>query len=95
VLSKSPHTHLVGPCYREEGSRQTLGHDGEADPGADLVGVVGARAQVEQACQWVRVGHWDLSLFRSSRPQVSEKQVAGKVSKLTEKEESEACVHLS
>ena len=37
-----------------------LGHDGEADPGADLVGVVGARAQVEQACQWVRVGHWDL-----------------------------------
>ena len=37
-----------------------LGHDGEADPGADLVGVVGAGAQVEQACQWVRVGHWDL-----------------------------------
>ena len=27
-----------------------LGHDGEADPGADLVGVVGAGAQVEQAC---------------------------------------------
>ena len=26
-----------------------LGHDGEADPGADLVRVVGARAQVEQA----------------------------------------------
>ena len=37
-----------------------LGHDGEADPGADLVGVVGARAQVEQARQRVRVGHWDL-----------------------------------
>ena len=70
MLSESPHTHLVGPCYREEGSRQTLGrhpsnikfqpeknvcmsnlgHDGEADPGADLVGVVRAGAQVEQAC---------------------------------------------
>ena len=37
-----------------------LGHDGEADPGADLVGVVGAGAQVEQACKRVRVGHWDL-----------------------------------
>ena len=37
-----------------------LCHDGEADPGADLVGVVGARAQVEQACQRGRVGHWDL-----------------------------------
>ena len=37
-----------------------LGHDGEADPGADLVGVVGAGAQVEQARQWVRVRHWDL-----------------------------------
>ena len=28
---------------------ENLGRDGEADPGADLVGVVGARAQVEQA----------------------------------------------
>ena len=37
-----------------------LGHDGEADPGADLVGVVGARAEVEQARQRVRVGHRDL-----------------------------------
>ena len=29
-------------------TRQALSHDGERDPGSDLVGVVGARDQVEE-----------------------------------------------
>jgi len=53
VLAQSPHGHLVSPCHGEEGSRQTLGHDGEADPGPDLIGVVGAGAEVEEASQGV------------------------------------------
>ena len=30
-----------------------LGHDGEADPGPDLIGVVGAGAEVKEASQGV------------------------------------------
>ena len=37
-----------------------LSHDGEADPGPDLIGVVGAGAKVEETSQWVWVGHGDL-----------------------------------
>ena len=69
VLAESPHGHLVSPSQGEEGSGQTLngasehkankfyacylGHYSEADPGPNLIGVVGAGAEVEEASQGV------------------------------------------
>ena len=36
VFPESPHCHLVGSGQGEDTSRQTLGHQGETDPGTNL-----------------------------------------------------------
>ena len=42
VLAEGPDCHLVEAGQGEESGGEALGHHGEADPGPDLVSVVGA-----------------------------------------------------
>ena len=54
-----------------------LGHYGEADPGPNLIGVVGAGAEVEEASQGVRVRHGDLGEINQSPAVSSNEQLLG------------------
>ena len=84
LLPEGPQGHLVGAGQGEEERRQTLRHDGEGDPGADLVGVVGAGDQVEEQRQRVRVGVGDLAHFGAGRAQVALQYVDREVAQLAE-----------
>lgn len=94
VLAEGPDCHLVEASQGEEGGGEALGHHGEADPGPDLVSVVGARHEALQLGQRVGVGIGDLSLLGPSRPEVAEQDMDGEVTKLAEEEEAEADVGL-
>ena len=82
VLAEGPHGHLVGAGQGEQERRQTLGHDGERDPGADLVGVVRAGDQVEEGRHRVRVREGDLADLGAGRAQVALQDVDGEVADL-------------
>lgn len=82
VLAEGPHGHLEAAGQGEQERRQTLGHDGEGDPGADLVGVVGTRDQVEEGRQRVRVREGDLADLGAGRTQVALQYVDREVSDL-------------
>lgn len=61
VFAECPYRHLVHSGSSKEVSRQALRHDGEREPSAKLVKVVGARDEVEESGQWVGVRNRDLS----------------------------------
>ena len=84
VLAEGPHGHLVGAGQGEEEGRQALRHDGEGDPGSDLVGVVGAGDEVEEGRQRVGVGEGDLADLGAGRAQVALQDVDREVADLAE-----------
>lgn len=49
VLGERPDTHLEHAGASEQQSGQTLRHDGERQPSAELVSVVGAGHEVEES----------------------------------------------
>ena len=89
VLAEGPDCHLVGAGQGEEEGGQALRHDGEGDPGADLVGVVGAGDEVEEGRQRVGVGEGDLAHLGAGRAQVALQDVDREVADLAELEDRE------
>ena len=59
---------------------QRLRHDGEADPGDELVGVVGTRHEVEEGVEWIAIRKRNTAIFRAGRSQVSKQPMNGEVS---------------
>ena len=88
VLAEGPDRHLVGAGQGEEEGGQALRHDGEGDPGSDLVGVVGAGDEVEEGRQRVGVGEGDLAHLGAGRAQVALQDVDREVADLAELKES-------
>ena len=89
VLAEGPDGHLVGAGQGEEEGGQALRHDGEGDPGSDLVGVVGAGDEVEEGRQRVGVGEGDLADLGAGRAQVALQDVDREVADLAELEDRE------
>lgn len=48
MLAQSPDGHLIESGDGEEPRDRRVGHDREAKPGQDLVGIIGTRDEVEQ-----------------------------------------------
>lgn len=86
VLPFGPHSHLDETHQCEEGHRQALGHQCEAQPGAQLVGVVGAGDQHEDPGEGVLGGIGNLPGLRAWWTEVPQSDVDGKVANLTEQE---------
>lgn len=84
-----PHRHLDEAHQREEGHGQTLGHQSEAQPRAQLISVVGAGDQQEDPGKGVFSRIRDLPGLRSWWSEISQGDVDGEVSDLTEQEHDE------
>lgn len=69
-------------------------HDRERSPGVPLIGVVGARDEVEQKRERILGGHGNSSLGGARWTQISQRQVNREVAVLIEKERDECQVHL-
>ncbi len=59
-----------------------LGHDGEGNPRADLVGVVGAGDQVEESGEWVSGGERNLAHLGAGGAEVAQGDVHAQVAQL-------------
>jgi hypothetical protein len=84
VFSKGPHGHLVHTGCSEEVSWQALSHDGERQPRAELVSVVGAWNEVEETSQRVGVGNWNLANGCAGRAKVAQVDVNREITKLAQ-----------
>lgn len=84
VLCESPNGHLEHSSAREQISWQALGHDGEREPGRELVGVVGAGDKVEESSKWVAIWYWDFAYVGAWGTQVSQQQVDRKITQLAQ-----------
>ena len=49
----------------------TLGHESESNPSADLVCIIGTRYSVEEQREGVHSGSWDFTFLRTGRSQVT------------------------
>lgn len=83
MLALGPDSHLGEAHQGEEGHWDTLCHNGKANPGADLVSVVGTGHQQKQPGEGVLGGVWDLPGFRPRWPKIPESHVDREVPKLT------------
>lgn len=89
VLPFGPHRHLDEAHQGEEGHRQALGHQREAEPRAELVGVVGAGDQQEDPGEGVLGGVGDLPGLRARWAEIAQGNMDGEVADLTEQEDDE------
>lgn len=89
MLPLGPHSHLDEAHQGEEGHRQALGHQCEAKPGAQLIGVVGAGDQQEDPGEGVLGWIWNLPGLGAWWTEVPKSNVDGKVADLTEQEYDE------
>ena len=58
---------------------QRLRHNGKADPGDKLVGVVGTGHEVEERVEWIAIRKRNAALFRAGRSQVAKQPMNGEV----------------
>ena len=75
---------MIGSGESEEKRADTLHHDGEEDPRAHLVRVVGTRDELEQESERVGRRKRNAALFAARRSQVSQRHVDGEVAQLVE-----------
>jgi len=95
MLAKSPHGHLIHASNGKDERWQSLGHDGEREPSAELVRVVRARDKVEEPSERVDGGTRNGANLGARRSQMSQSNVNRQGTKRVKDKSSEASVDLS
>ena len=73
----------------------TLSHNGKADPGTNLIGVIRTRNNAEQTSQRISSRHRDFTDFTSSRSQASKSPMNTKIAQFAEQKSSQSSINLS
>lgn len=94
VLPLCPNGHLDEAHQSKEGHWQTLGHEGETKPGAQLIGVVGTGDQQKDPGEGVLGWIGNLPGLRAWWTKVPKSNVDGEVADLTEQEYDEGNSYL-
>jgi len=90
VFPQRPDGHLVEAGQREKASHGRIGHQREANPGENLVRVIGTRDEVEQPSKRISRGQRNLPDSATRRTEIPEQLMDEEVAGFGEEKANES-----